>query len=66
MSSLTPTDLVLMEQIVRVCQARGAFKPEEMVDVGNLFNRLTELVRKQKEEEKGAEAGAVARTESKN
>jgi hypothetical protein len=38
--SLNINDIVLLEQLVRVCQLRGAIKPEEMVEVGQVYNKL--------------------------
>ena len=44
--SLNLDDIRLMEQIVRVCQQRGAILAPEMVDVGNLYKKLVEIIEK--------------------
>lgn len=46
--SLELQDLEVMEQIIRICQSRGVFKPEEMIHVGILYKKLTELLEKSK------------------
>jgi hypothetical protein len=46
MSSLTIDDIKLMEQVVRICQQRGAFHAGEMVEVGNLYKKLSEILEK--------------------
>ena len=38
--SLTLSDLVLVAQIIQLTNQRGAFKAEELADVGNLYNKL--------------------------
>jgi hypothetical protein len=38
--SLTLQDLVLVAQIIQLTSQRGAFKAEELADVGNLYNKL--------------------------
>ena len=37
---LTLQDLVLVAQIIQLTSQRGAFKAEELADVGNLYNKL--------------------------
>jgi hypothetical protein len=39
-SSLTLQDLVLVAQIIQLTTQRGAFKAEELADVGGLYNKL--------------------------
>src|SRR3990167_1280287 len=48
---LTLNDMEVMEQIIRVCQSRGAFRPEEMVHTGILYNKLVEFIRNAKEQQ---------------
>jgi hypothetical protein len=43
--SLTHQDLVTLEEIIRIGQSRGAFKPEEMVPVGNVYGKLVEIIK---------------------
>ena len=38
--SLTLQDLVLVAQIIQLTSQRGAFKAEELADVGGLYNKL--------------------------
>lgn len=38
--SLTLQDLVLVAQIIQLTTQRGAFKAEELADVGGLYNKL--------------------------
>ena len=38
--SLTLQDLVLVAQIIQLTSQRGAFKAEELADVGTLYNKL--------------------------
>jgi hypothetical protein len=47
--SIELQDINMMVQIIHACQMRGSFKPEEMVDVGNLYNRLKALLPKETE-----------------
>jgi len=37
---LTLQDLVLVAQIIQLTSQRGAFKAEELADVGGLYNKL--------------------------
>lgn len=39
-AGLTLQDLVLVAQIIQLTSQRGAFKAEELADVGNLYNKL--------------------------
>ena len=38
--NLTLQDLVLVAQIIQLTSQRGAFKAEELADVGGLYNKL--------------------------
>jgi hypothetical protein len=38
--SLTLQDLILVAQIIQLTSSRGAFKAEELADVGGLYNKL--------------------------
>ena len=38
--SLTLQDLILVAQIIQLKSQRGAFKAEELADVGNLYTKL--------------------------
>jgi hypothetical protein len=42
--SLEISDIELMEQIIRICQTRGAFQPTEMTSVGILYNKITTIL----------------------
>ena len=46
--SLELQDLEVMEQIIRICQGRGVFKPEEMIHVGLLYKKLVDILEKSK------------------
>jgi hypothetical protein len=37
-----------MEQIIRICQSRGVFKPEEMIHVGILYKKIVDILEKTK------------------
>lgn len=39
-ASLTLQDLVLVTQIIQISSQRGAFRAEELADVGALYNKL--------------------------
>jgi hypothetical protein len=39
-SQITLQDLVTVAQIIQLTTQRGAFKAEELADVGNLYNKL--------------------------
>ena len=45
--SITIRDLQLAEQIIRICQARGAFQMEEMPQIIELHNKFTSILRQQ-------------------
>ena len=57
--SLELQDLEVMEQIIRICQSRGVFKPEEMIHVGILYKKLIDLLEKSKK--KGDSSSMVYR-----
>jgi hypothetical protein len=38
--SLTLQDLILVAQIIQICSTRGAFKADELSNVGNLYTKL--------------------------
>ena len=38
--SLNLQDLILVAQIIQICSSRGAFKADEMANVGNLYTKL--------------------------
>lgn len=53
---LTVTDLSAMKQIIDVASSRGAFKPNEMVAVGQIYAKLEAFlaaVQAQQEQAKG-------------
>jgi hypothetical protein len=58
--SLTLQDLVLVAQIIQLTSQRGAFKAEELADVGGLYNKLVAFL-----QSTGAIAPAPAPTEEK-
>jgi len=39
-AQITLQDLVVVAQIIQLTTQRGAFKAEELADVGNLYNKL--------------------------
>jgi hypothetical protein len=43
-SQLQLSDLMLMAQIIQAVSQRGAIKPEEFVQVGNLYDRLVNFL----------------------
>lgn len=55
---LTLQDLVLVAQIIQLTTQRGAFKAEELADVGGLYNKLVTFL-----QSTGAIAPAPAKTE---
>ena len=58
--SLTLQDLVLVAQIIQLTSQRGAFKAEELADVGGLYNKLVAFL-----QSTGAIAPAPVPTEEK-
>jgi hypothetical protein len=57
---LTLQDLVLVAQIIQLTSQRGAFKAEELADVGGLYNKLVAFL-----QSTGAIAPAPVPTEEK-
>lgn len=60
-NELTINDLNAMKVIIDIASSRGAFKPNEMVAVGQTYTKLTaflETVAKQAEAQKQAPTGA--------
>jgi len=54
-NDLTINDLAAMKNIIDISSQRGTFKPNEMVAVGTIYNKLTnflEQVQKQAEAQK--------------
>jgi hypothetical protein len=46
--SLNFTDLELMERLITVCQARGAFRMEEMLNITQLYGKILQLISQEK------------------
>jgi hypothetical protein len=59
--SLTLQDLVLVAQIIQLTSSRGAFKAEELSDVGGLYNKLVTFL-----QSTGALTPAASTEETKN
>ena len=59
--SLTLQDLVLVAQIIQLTTQRGAFKAEELADVGGLYNKLITFL-----QSTGALTPAAPTEETKN
>jgi translation initiation factor IF-2 len=56
-AQLTINDLVAMKSIIDIASQRGTFKPNEMVVVGQTYNKLMtflEAVKQQQEQKEGA------------
>jgi len=54
-NDLTINDLAAMKNIIDIASTRGAFKPNEMVAVGTIYNKLSaflDQVQKQAEAQK--------------
>ena len=51
--SITAQDLSLVEQIIRICQSRGAFTPGEMKDVGTLYEKVLKILKEIPKEQAG-------------
>lgn len=61
-NELTINDLNAMKVIIDIASSRGAFKPNEMVAVGQTYTKLTsflDAVAKQAEAQKAAAGGAA-------
>lgn len=48
---LTKDEYTLIEQIIRVCQARGAILPAEMVAVGLVYQKIVQIIEQAKQTE---------------
>ena len=59
--SLTLQDLVLVAQIIQLTSTRGAFRAEEMEQIGGLYNKLIAFL-----QSTGALAPAATPTEETN
>jgi hypothetical protein len=59
--SLTLQDLILVAQIIQLTTQRGAFKAEELEQVGGLYNKLVAFL-----QSTGALAPPAASTEETN
>lgn len=61
-ADLTIQDLSSLKQIIDVASQRGAFKPNEMVQVGQTYSKLEafldEIARQQKEAQEAQEGAA--------
>lgn len=60
-AELNINDLTAMKTIIDIASSRGAFKPNEMVAVGQTYNKLSaflDAVAKQAEAAKAAQPGA--------
>jgi hypothetical protein len=60
-TELTINDLNAMKVIIDIASSRGAFKPNEMVAVGQTYTKLTaflDTVAKQAEAQKASQPGA--------
>lgn len=59
-ADLNINDLNAMKVIIDIASSRGAFKPNEMIAVGQTYNKLTaflDQVAKQAEAQKAAQTG---------
>ena len=43
-TNITVTDLIAIRDILNLAAERGAFKAEEMLDVGTVYNKLTKFL----------------------
>jgi hypothetical protein len=57
-TELTINDLNLMKQIIDMASARGAFKPNEMMAVGQTYTKLTTFLDAVAKQQAAAPAGA--------
>ena len=55
--SLTIEDLMLVLRVVQVCNSRGAFQPDELTQVGGLYDKLVAFLEA---------AGAIQKAEQPN
>ena len=42
--SLSFDDLKMIEQIIRICTARGAFQPGELTTVGHIYDKIATII----------------------
>ena len=61
---LSFTDLTNLSEIIRVAQSRGAFKAEEMSQVGAVFDNLNKFLALIAANNKAAEEAAAAAKEA--
>ena len=65
-TELSIQDLASLKQIIDVASQRGAFKPGEMTQVGQTYNKLdaflTEIARQQEEQKKNSEVNSSTET----
>jgi len=52
-AQLTLNELVAMKSIIDIASSRGAFKPNEMVAVGQTYNKLTAFLESIKQQSQG-------------
>lgn len=63
-AELTIQDLVAVKSIIDVASGRGAFKPNEMVAVGTIYNKLEKfLMLAQKQSQPAAQQNATTQQE---
>lgn len=43
-SNITVTDLIAIRDVINLAAERGAFKAEEMLNVGTLYNKLNSFL----------------------
>jgi hypothetical protein len=44
-SELNMSDISTIEQIIRACQQRGSFRPEEMLPIGTLYQKILKILK---------------------
>lgn len=49
MSQLNIQDIVILEQVIRVCQSRGAIQAQEMTKIGAVYDKLLKIINDVKE-----------------
>jgi hypothetical protein len=47
--SLNFADLEIMEQIIRACQGRGAFRMEEMPSISELYGKIVQILKQEQD-----------------
>jgi len=50
MSSVTIQDIILIEQVIRSSQSRGAIQASEMTQVGHLYDKIVTIINNAKEQ----------------